>query len=171
MKIFKHLGVVIILSVLSQLAYSQSDDLMTELPAGNKEAYIQSEPKLINTINWLDNTPIDKDVEVRQKQMALLLAWLTNSPTVTIELHSYVLPFTKKNPELLLTFMGGWTKYSLENSYSKDNVACNTAGIKSIVAFYRKGSGLKKDKKLQKLVELDDRNELENWVAEQLGKK
>ncbi len=100
-------------------------------------------------------------------QYALLLAWLTNSPTVTIELQSYVMDLTKKNSQLLMFFMTGWTKYCLENNYSKDQFQGNLAGVKSIINIYKKG-GLKKDKRVQKLVDLDEKGELEDWLKTQL---
>ncbi len=100
----------------------------------------------------------------------MLLAWLTNSPTVTLELNADVLTFTKKNPDLIIIFMGGWTKYSLENNYSSDNIQGSLAGLKSVIKVY-KNLSLKKDKEVENLIELDNNGELENWVKEIMGKK
>lgn len=66
--------------------------------------------------------------------------------------------------------MGGWTKYSLENNYSKDNVQGSLAGLKSVIKVY-KNLSLKKDKEVEKLIELDNNGELENWVKEIMTKK
>ncbi|MBI5539350.1 MAG: hypothetical protein HY951_04775 [Bacteroidia bacterium] len=171
MKAIKKILLIILLSNFSNLIFSQTDNLLTELPDSTREAFIKSEKQLLNTINWLNNTPINKDVDFRRTQMALLYAWLVNSPTVTIEIDYSVLPFTKKNPELLATFFGGWAKYSIENSYSEDLIKCNLAGIRSAVSFYKKGNGLKSDKKMDEIIELENKNELENWVKKQLKKK
>ena len=67
--------------------------------------------------------------------------------------------------------MGGWTKYCLENNYSKDNLKGNLAGIRSAIKVYKLGVGLKKDKEMQKLIDLEDKGELEKWVNDQLAKK
>ena len=159
----------ILLFTFSFNLFSQTDGLLKELPKTDED-FVKSEKQAINTINWLDKTPINQDVNYRKKQMMLLLAWLTNSPTVSIEIDHKVLPFTEKNPELLMTFMGGWAKYCLENSYSTDSIKCNLAGIRNVIAFYKNGNGLKKDKKMDKLIEMESKNELENWVIEQLQK-
>lgn len=151
--------------------FAQSDSLLTELPEDNKEAYVKSEKQVIYLINWLEKAPVDQDVDNRKTQVALLLAWIANSPTVTVELNGYVLDFTKKNPELLVTFMGGWTKYCLENSYSDDKIKGNLAGLQSVITFYKNGNGLQKDKELDKLVDIDSKGELESWVKKQLAKK
>ena len=126
---------------------------------------------MIATVNWLENTPLDQEADKRQIQKALLIAWITNAPTVTLEINASVLTFTKKNSELIVFFMGGWTKYSLENNYSTDSIKCNMAGITSAIKVYKKGIGLKKDKEMEKLIELEDKGELEKWVIGKLSKK
>lgn len=151
-------------------AYCQDTDLLTRLPS-TKDEFIKSEKVVINTINWLENNPRNENEEQRKLLMANLIAWLTNSPTVTIELNSKTIPFSKKNEDLLIIFMGGWTKYSLQNNYSKDQVKGTYAGIKSAIRVYQMGNGIKKDKQMEKLIELDSKNELEKWIIEQLSKK
>ena len=121
-----------------------AQELLDELPT-TKEAFIASEKKVLGTIDWLENTAVNQEEEKRKQQNAILVAWITNSPTVTLEISANVLTFTKKNPELLILFMGGWTKYSLQNNYSSDPVLGSTAGIKSAIKVYKTGL-LKKDK-------------------------
>lgn len=151
-------------------SFAQTGELLSELPE-TKEEFVASEKKVIATINWLEDTPLDQDAEKRKIQYALLVAWLTNSPTVTIEVNSNILTFVKKNSDLLIIFMGGWAKYCLENNYSIDKVKANIAGIKSAIKVYKKDIGIKKDKAMEKIIELDDKGELETWVTEQLAKK
>jgi hypothetical protein len=170
MKSFIKFFLSILIALVSSYSFAQTSDLLDKIPSG-KEEFIASEKKVINTINWLENTPLDQEVNKRKIQNAYLVAWLTNSPTVTIEVNSRILTFTKKNSELLVTFMGGWTKYCLENNYSTDLVKCNTAGIQSAIKVYKKGIAIKKDKAMEKLIELDDKGALEKWVAEQLAQK
>lgn len=152
------------------ISFAQSNELLDKLPS-TKDEFIASEKKVISSINWLEDTPLDQEAEKRKAQYALFIAWLTNSPTVTVEVDSKILTFTKKNSDLLIIFMGGWTKYCLENNYSTDNVKCNVAGLKSAIKVYKKDIGIKKDKAMDKIIELDDKGELEKWVTEQLSKK
>ena len=150
--------------------FAQSGDLLTELPE-TKEQFISSEKKVLASIQWLEDTPLDQEVDKHKMQYALLTAWITNSPTVTLEINATVLTFTKKNSELIMFFMAGWTRYALLNNYSADIEKGSTAGVKKAVNIYKKGVGLKKDKEMEKLVALDEKGELENWVKEQLLKK
>jgi len=148
--------------------FAQNQELLDGLPA-TKEEFIASEKKVLATINWLENTPINQEPEKRKLQNANLVAWITNSPTVTLEINADVLTFTKKNAELLIIFMGGWTRYSLQNNYSSDAVMGSIAGIKSAIKVYKAGQ-LEKDKEMQKLIDMDEKGELETWVKKKLKK-
>ena len=161
--------ILLIIGVVSH-SFAQESELLDAIPT-TKEEFIQSEKKVLATINWLENTPLDQDEKKHQEQYAFLTAWITNSPTVTIELNANVLTFSKKNSQLIMFFMAGWTKYSLENNYSKDIPQGSLAGLRSAIKIYKKGVGFKKDKEMEKLVEIEEKGELEKWVTEQLAKK
>lgn len=170
MKPVKNFLALLALISITTCAFSQDTRLLDTLPV-KKDDFIKSEPAVINTVDWLVNTPLNQETDKRKLLTTLFTAWVINSPTVTIELNSKIVPVSKKNPELLVIFMAGWTKYSLQNSYSKDIEKGSLAGIKSLLKVYNSGIGIKKDKEIEKLAELDSKNELETWVAAQLSKK
>ena len=153
--------------ITTQQTFGQ--ELLMDLPT-TKEEFIASEKKVLATIDWLEVAPFEKEDDKRNKEKVVLLAWITNSPTVTLEINANVLTFNKKNPDLMLTFMGGWTKFCLQNNYSTDNVKGSFAGIKSIIKVY-KNLSLKKDKEVEKLIVMDDKGELENWVKSKMKEK
>lgn len=148
--------------------FAQSQELLESVPS-TKEEFIASEKRVLNTIDWLENTPVDQQEDKRKLLNANFILWVTNSPTVTIEINANVLTFTKKNSELLIIFMAGWTRYSLQNNYSKDIEKGSVAGIRSAIKVYKTGL-LKKDKEMQKLVDADEKGELETWVSTKLKK-
>ena len=162
---------ITILSLFAACAFqltAQESKLLSKVPE-TKEEFVASEPQVIATVDWIENTPIDQNEEMHKFQYSLLIQWLTNSPTVTLSLNAYVMDYTKKNSDLLMIFMGGWTKYSLQNEYTKDEVPCNLAGLQSMIKVYKTGK-LKKDKKMDELVALDTAGKLEAWVKDQLKK-
>ena len=165
----KVLSVLLLATLFSFQSFSQDLGLLNPLPT-TKEEFIKSEPAVINLVEWLESTPVGQESEKRKEMNGLLMAWVTNSPTVSVSLDPRVTPMSKKNPDLLAVFLGGWTKYSLQNGYSKDAVKCNLAGIKSVIKLYKLEGGIKKDKEIDKLVELDAKNELEAWIATKLSK-
>ena len=167
MKSFRLFFMIILL--ITTFQNTKAQQLLTELPV-TKEQFIASEPNVLATIDWLENTPFNQEQDKRKQLNATFIAWLTNAPTVTLEINADVLTFTKKNPDLLVIFMGGWTRYALQNNYSKDITAGTIAGIRSAVKVYKTGL-FKKDKELQSLVDLEEKGELENWVKNKLSKK
>lgn len=169
MKKMKAFFLLFIATIFYSVAFGQNQ-LLDGVPQ-TKEEFISSEKKVIATINWLETTPLNQEPEKRKMQNALLIAWLTNSPTVTLEINADILTFTKKNNDLLVFFMGGWTRYCLENNYSTDAVKGNLAGIRSAMNVYKTGIAIKKDKAMDKLIEMENKGELEKWVSERLGKK
>lgn len=149
---------------------AQTDKLLETVPK-TKEEFTASEPLVINTINWLEDTPLDQEPDKRQEQSSLLIGWISGSPQVTVKLEEKMMPFMKKgNEQLMLIFMGGWTKYCLQNNYSRDDVQCNLAALHSTIKVYKKGLGLKKNKEMEKLIALDVKGQLEQWVKDNLKK-
>lgn len=159
---------IITVCFLFALQVSFAQELLTEVPS-TKEEFIASEPKVLATIDWLENTPFNRETEKRKLLNTQLIAWITNSPTVTVELNAGILDFTNKTPELLVLFLGGWTRYALQNNYSKDAIAGSLAGIRSAIKVYKTGL-LQKNKELQKLIDLEEKGGLEDWVKKRLNK-
>ncbi len=151
-------------------SFVHAQELLDNVPE-TKEEFVKSEKQFIASVNWIEQTEFNTEVNKHKTQYQLITAWLINSPTVTIEINADVIKFSKKNSELLVFFMAGWGKYVLENNYSKDVIKGNLAGLKSVIQIYKKGNGLKKDKEIDKLIVLDDKGQLESWVKNQLDIK
>lgn len=147
-----------------QLAAQDAEPLM-KLP--KKKEFKASEPNFIASVNWIENTPFDEEPEMHAHQYAMIVGWMSDSPTVTITLNGYLLGYTKVNKELLSFFMGGWGKYALENDYSKDELKGNLAGLQSMINIYKTGK-MKSDDAMQELVDLEAKGELEEWVKEKI---
>lgn len=169
MKTFKQvLSLILLVSAYSN-SFAQDAELLASLPKGKKQ-YLKSEPNVLATINWLENTPLNQDAEKHKQQFSLLTGWIMNSPTVDVTLSENIVTFSK-NSELLTLFMGGYTKYALENNHSDDEVKGSIAGLRSVIKVYKKGNGIKKDESVEKLVKLEEKGELEKWVKDQFAKK
>ena len=80
------------------------------------------------------------------------MKWVNGSPTVNVELNQTILEFEEKNPGMLTIYMATSAKYVLENNYSKDMRAKHAAALRAMMAVYKSGTGVKKDKKMEKLI-------------------
>ena len=170
MKIKNILIAFLLTLFVAQTSWSQTFNIPDNVKLEVVEDYVKHEQRIVECINWLENTPISDDADKRLLANAYLMKWATGTPTVTIEMQAFQIDLAKKNSELLIIFMGGWIKYAIENPTDKDNIkAANIAGLNSVIKVYtaNKGKGLKKDKRIEKLIKMDA-SELQNWVAEQI---
>ena len=129
------------------------------------EDYALYEQDVINCVDWLLKTPLNKESEKRKDASAFLLKWITGSPYVHLEIKQEILTFMSSSPDLLMVFLGGWTKYSLETKDYDDKVAGNLAGINSVIEFYSKNKEyMKKDKNVEKYIKMKEKGKLEDFI-------
>jgi len=132
--------------------------------------YEKYEDQVVRCIDYLHSTSPNEGGEIKAQTIEFLLAWIQGAPDVTITVDARGMPYLKKNPFLLIVFMTGWTKYAIENEY-KGTFKGHLAGLQSVTKYYKKfkENGLKKDKKLEKLLVLEEKGELKQWLHEQIN--
>lgn len=129
------------------------------------EDYASYEQDVINCVGWLMKTPLNVETEKRKNANAFLLKWLTGSPNVHLDIKQEILTFMTTSPDLLMIFMGGWAKYSLETKDFDDKVAGNHAGIISVIDFYTKNKELmRKDKNVEKYIKMKEKGKLKDFI-------
>ena len=129
-----------------------------------------SEKDVIAGINWLEKTKVTDQIDKRKETNTFLLKWMMGTPTFSIALNDFQTELTAKNPDLLITFLGGWTKFAIENPSEKDDpIKANMAAFQSLMKVYElnKGDGIKKDKKIEKLIKLSP-SDLQAWIEKNL---
>ena len=130
----------------------------------------QFEPEILKCIEYIETAPQDDFSDRRKRINGFFMKWVTLSPDISIIIQPYLVELSKINTNLLLVYMCGWTKYSINNSYSNDSLKCNLAGLESLLNSYQKCKGVKKDDKIETLIKLKKENKLESWVEEQIKK-
>jgi hypothetical protein len=101
--------------------------------------------------------------------MVSIVKYLTNSPDISVTLDETAIKIADKNPDLLALYMGAYARLAFESEKGKqDQKQCVTAALQSIIKYYKANSskGLKKDKKVLKLIEADDKGELGKWIKD-----
>jgi hypothetical protein len=157
-------------SLLLSLHTTAQDLQLPKLPE-TKEEFINSEKDFITAEKWLETTPVGTNMDYRKLADAWVIAWLINSPTVTVGVRASIMKAFDKNKQLTGLFMAGYGRYCLENNYSKEELKGATAGLKAVFNCYLLGGDIKKDKGLEKLIEQDKDGKLEDWVKEAMAKK
>lgn len=133
------------------------------------EDYAPYEDDVVNGINWLMATPYNEQSQKRSDVNAFLLKWFMGSPEVHIDIRHDIVNFMGSNPDLLIIFIGGWGKYSIETRDYNNKIEGNLAGLEAVVRFYTANSDfLAKDRNVEKYVKLSKKNKLREFVTETL---
>lgn len=162
---------IIFLTVCLSAAWAQAQDF--NVPENYKlekaEDYAPYEDDVIACFDWLMQTPIDEEAGKRKEANAFLLKWVMGSPTVSIGIDGEIVSFAD-NGELLLIFIGGWTKYALQNKDEVNALSGNLAGIEAVLAFYKANRlQLGKIKAVEKYQKLKEKGELEQHLSNKLS--
>lgn len=160
---------IALLSFTAMVTYGQDFQVPKDYKLKEKEDYKPYEPQILQAIDWALNTPLDKEVEKRQEAYGFIMAWISGAPNVTVNVYYDIVNISSNNTDLLLPFIMGWIKYSLENNYSADDLKGTKAGIEALVKFYEDNKKLlKKDKAVEKYKKLIEDNKLEEELKKKL---
>lgn len=131
------------------------------------EDYAPYEQDIIKCVDWLTKTPLNEQTEKRKEANAFLLKWIEGSPNVLIEIKGEIITFMGSSPDLLMIFLGGWTKYSLESRDFENKVEGNMAGLEAIIDFYIKNKKImSKDKNVEKYIKMKKNDTLKAFVEQ-----
>lgn len=147
-------------------ATAQEFEVPTYYKFDNIEDYGFYRDDVLNAIGWLESTPLNEETEKREQVNYFLLQWLSGSPSISINIHPYVMELSEENPEFLMVFMGGWAKNQMQYD-EKNNLKLNMRGIYAILKLYKMG-GANKNKTLENLIKLEEKGSLEKWVQEKI---
>ena len=143
-----------------------------KLPAGyqfnSKEDFSRYEPDVLSASKWLLATPFNEQEAKRKDVFSFILAWVSGASNVDVEINPTVMDFEKKNPGMLPVYFAASIKYVMENNYSKDMKAKHTFAMHEMMNVYKSGKGIKKDKKMEKLIKADEEGKLDEWLAENM---
>lgn len=155
--------IVVLLLFVTATVTAQEVEIPNNVKLEKAEDYKENEQLVLKSIAWMQNTPLDENPLKRKQVNAFLLKWMTGSPTVSIELVSGIVPV--ECGDCLLTFMYGWTKYSLENNYAKDKIDCAVAGAEHTIEFYKKNKdALGKQSDIEKLIKRKKKGKLRKYI-------
>ncbi len=149
---------------------AQDIDIPKKLPSTAKETQ-KTESDFVAIAKWLENTTVDTTIPKRRMANAWTLAWVTNSPKVTIEIGSMVVNSFDKNANLMFVFIAGYTRYCLENNYSTDKLKANVAGMKSVIDCYKLGGQVIATDPINAIINADKDGKLEEWVMNAMKEK
>lgn len=160
----KSKSIVLFLLFLGLGLSAQEFNVPSNVSYETEADYSKQEPLVLKAIEWLMATPFSDQQVKRRAVNAYLMQWMTGTPNVTIEISQAVAPFMEC-ADCLMAFLSGWTKYSLENEYSKDRFAGTMAGINHTITFYESNKkALGRNAEIEKLIKKNKKGELESYI-------
>ncbi len=130
--------------------------------------YDKYDADIIAAAKWLVNTPLNEQDKKRKEVTAFVVKWINGSPTVTVELNETIIDFDTKNPGMVVIFMASSARYVLENGKVDNMREKHKAALRDLIAVYKSGKGITKDKKMEKLIKADEDGKLDEWLDENL---
>ena len=166
----KYSCILVFLSVLliSETSLCQTFVVPKNIRLQTPKDYKRYEKDIINCTTWLESSPIDKETEKRKDAGRFMMQWMMGAANVSIDLNLKVLPFAESSPDMLVYFMGGWTRHSLLFPDDTDKLQGNLAGLRSVLTVYRSNPTQTRDVSLDKLLSYNNGGDLEAWVKEQI---
>ncbi|MDO7846365.1 hypothetical protein Q5H92_08360 [Hymenobacter sp. M29] len=166
----KKLLLAFLLGGLPALASAQTFDVPAQYTLSKPDDFARYEPQVISTINWLEATPVNQDVSRRKQAQRFLLEWASGSPKVSIGIEPYLGDLYGKQTDLLMAFMGGWTRYSLQHPNDTNTLTLNAEGVQAMLKLYALG-GLGTIKPLENVRDLAAAGELNTWLKGKISQK
>ena len=146
---------------------AQDFELPQDFDPKNKAEYAKYEPTLIQAIDWLQETPLSSQTDKRKETSGFVMVWLSGSPDVDIHIKPRIIDFAICQA-CLVTFVGGWAKYSLETK-NKEELTGTIAGIESVIKFYAKNRAhLPKINSIEKYTKLKEKGKLEKFIQSKI---
>lgn len=153
------------ISIFSLGLFSQNFEVPQNYKLEKAEDYAPYENDVIKCIDWLRETPLLAEPLMRREANTFLLKWLTGSPYVHLEIKESVVNFLSTSPDLLMIFLGGWAKYSLETKDYDNKLEGSIAGIESVIYFYTKNrENLPRDKNVEKYIKKQKQGKLRAYL-------
>ena len=164
----------IVLFCLS-FAFTLPDALSQELPnlkhvkITKKAHFKEVEPVVLKVTDYLFATPVDHKNNARKEAGQFLIRWMNDTPFDTFLLEEKETNFFSTDTELMLMYMAGLTKYTLENKSIVNQKAKILGAMQLVLPYLDKQENKKSwSKELWQLVDAYKTNKLEQFLKQEV---
>jgi hypothetical protein len=159
---------IILLLFATPAAIAQKFAVPLNYQFENEDDYQKYQPDVLKAIDWFQETPWNEKRIQRNEVGQFLMDWIEGCPYVVVETSDDINDLGNNNYDLLIAYLGGYTKYLLEHSELSFKNEARMAGMKALFAKYEKDKVFTRDKKVEELMQLDQQGGLQHWLSEEL---
>lgn len=149
------------------LSYSHAQELpnLKHIKLNKNSHFKDTEPIVLKVVSYLFETPIDRKNKARTDAGQFLIKWMNGTPEYTFYLEEKETNYFDTDSDLMLMYMAGLTKFTLENKSVKDRKAL-VLGTMRITLPYLNNQDNKKSwsKDLWQLNEANQKGKLEQFL-------
>lgn len=149
------------------ISYSYSQDLpnLKHVKLKKRSNYKGTEQLVLKVTDYLFATPIDKKNTSRTEAGQFLIKWMNGTPEYTFLLEEKETNFFNTDSDLMLMYMAGLTKYTLENPTVKDQKVLVLGTMQLILPYLDKQNSKKSwSALLWQLNEANQKGKLEEFL-------
>ena len=152
-----------------KIALAQKIEVPQNYQFNDAADFKKYEPEFLSAVAWFEKTPWNQQRMTKMEVSDFLMDWIEGCPYVEVETSDDINELSESNYDLLVMYCAGYTRYVLQNPMdgSKDNA--RMAGMKALLAKYQVDKQFFKDKKVDRLVTLEQRGELAAWLSSELN--
>lgn len=108
--------------LLMSISFTYAQELpdLSHVKLIKKNHYKETEPLVIKVTNYLFSTPVDDKNNARREAGQFLMKWMSGTPYHTFFLEEKQTHYFDTDADLMLIYMAGLTKFTLENKAVKN---------------------------------------------------
>ncbi|MES2267249.1 MAG: hypothetical protein V4520_10835 [Bacteroidota bacterium] len=150
-------------------ALAQAYEVPKDYHFNKQEDYTKYEPDVIKTADWLMHTAWGTEPAKTEKATQFILKWTEGTPDVVIELKQAIMDLSDTNPQLGFIYISQFSKYAIQHKSDFDKTQANLVALKAVIAKYTAEPTHKRDNDVERLIQLDKENRLENWITSEFS--
>lgn len=112
-----------LLTVSLSYSYAQELPNLKHTKLNKNSHFKDTEPIVLKVVSYLFETPIDRENKARTDAGQFLIKWMNGTPEYTFYLEEKETNYFDTDSDLMLMYMAGLTKFTLENKSVKDRKA------------------------------------------------
>jgi hypothetical protein len=165
-------AVVLFIMTVSGELYAQPEVPKT-FRWNTQEDYLREEKKVEDVLKWLCRTPWGAEASLRADGNVYVLAWLTGTPTLTLDVRTAWLPeVVSSEEELFYSFLHGALLYSMQ---CREPIPAEMyrRGLETVAFLALQSERYSGDRRLRPLLKAYRKNRLDEsvkeWMAAPVG--
>lgn len=131
--------------------------------------YTASRDSVVRVLQWLCRTPLNLKPAERSEANACVLIWLSGTSDVTVSVRTAAMPFLEDDEELIYPVIHGMALYQLQHPREKNEVVLHAQGLAVLADLAEQSESLSRARYLRALLRAHRRNQLEDFVKENLS--